>query len=423
MNDVSRFRTLAFGLAAIAIAAAACSDTSHGNGDGGGGAGGQAPSPTSATTSTTASAGGGPSTSTSTGSAHGGGGSGGAGGSSTGSTGGGGSTGSAGGGGAAPCLEITPSAFHRLAGDGQYGWYEAPVTPDQGGMAADMLEIQFYGAAADPSLGWGPERDLRPRSRAGTRTTSTCSQCVYVLVDRSSAVKAFFQSSGTIDVRADSDTVHGAVDATLTDVTLIEITFDPNYVSVPVPGGACVHITTLGRGGALPRPAAARVDLRRPLLRRRRVQLWMRRDRRRLPRRDPSIVRLLPGHRVLQHERVPGRHRSDQQRLVQLTPPFPVEFLMKTRSVLHGSILFTALAWAAALSPGCSSNSGSGGSGGGGGQSPMSTSSQTSTSATGGGGGGAARGRRDGRRRIDRRWRQRHRRRRQRHRSAAEARP
>jgi hypothetical protein len=225
-------RTLAFGLAAIAIAVAACSDTSHGSGDGGGGAGGQAPSPTSATTGS----GGGSSTSTAASSADGG-----RGGSGVGGAGGG--SASSAGGGSGPCLEITPSAFHRLDADGLYGWFEAPITPDQGGMAPDMLEIQFIGAAADPSLD-GDQNGTFDLGSGGNTNYSTCSQCVYVLVDRKSSVKAFFQSSGTIDVRADSDTVHGAVDATLTDVTLIEVTFDPSEVTDPVPGGACLHITS-----------------------------------------------------------------------------------------------------------------------------------------------------------------------------------
>ena len=227
-------RTFAFALTALALTLGACSSSSSSGGQGG--TGGQAPSPGSST-------GGATSTADATGSG-GGGQSATSGGGQSSASGGGGESTSSGGGGQGPCLEITTSAFRRVIFDGLHGVYEAKVTPDQGGTPSDVLALEFYGAGWDPSLD-GDQDGTFDLSTGGNTNYATCSQCVYLRASSNRIdTRVFFQASGTIDVHPDSDTVNGSVDATLTDVTLIEVTFDPNYMTEPVPGGSCVHVSS-----------------------------------------------------------------------------------------------------------------------------------------------------------------------------------
>ena len=74
---------------------------------------------------------------------------------------------------------------------------------------------------------------------------ATCDQCVLVTQDVSgtTASKYFYQSAGSIQVNKPPIS-SGGISGSLSNVTLVEVTIDSNYVSTPVPGGACLHVSS-----------------------------------------------------------------------------------------------------------------------------------------------------------------------------------
>lgn len=79
---------------------------------------------------------------------------------------------------------------------------------------------------------------------------ASCNQCVRVIedfVDSETSGREFFQREGSITVDASTPPrAGGGLTATLTDVVLEEVTIDPdnNFVSTPVPGGACLRLVS-----------------------------------------------------------------------------------------------------------------------------------------------------------------------------------
>jgi hypothetical protein len=152
-----------------------------------------------------------------------------------------GDSGSTGSGGATS--SITPNQFGRLFYDTSIGQsvfvfasggqtFGDANTPDQG-----TLEFFDLGATGKVDLAAAPNDDY-----------ATCKECIRFLVDGDlfgSPTKQFFQTKGTIDLG--TSTLPG-ITATLTDVTLVEVTLDDNSNppehSTPVMGGACIHIAS-----------------------------------------------------------------------------------------------------------------------------------------------------------------------------------
>lgn len=162
------------------------------------------------------------------------------------STGGAGGTGGTGGtGGGSNCIEITLGAFTE-DGDGDFAVYLSASTPSQGDAAvADRFGLELYSSAIDPAFN-GEDTGTFDLAAGADANYSTCSRCIRVVVDATAPTpgKVFFQSGGSIDIASATSPVEGNIDATLTDVTLVEVTIDPTtYVSTPVVGGECLHIT------------------------------------------------------------------------------------------------------------------------------------------------------------------------------------
>jgi hypothetical protein len=173
-------------------------------------------------------------------------GNGGAGGATTGNGGAGGATGTGGSGGSSNCTEITLGAFVKYGANGTFGAFDALVAPGVGDPADDDLaDVAFYGPDADhPNLDGGDVGTF-DLSAGADANLATCSRCVTLSQDIDATGPTFFQQSGSLTVAAGSDQLNGAVDATLTNVTLIEVTVDPDtFQSTPVPGGACLHIAS-----------------------------------------------------------------------------------------------------------------------------------------------------------------------------------
>lgn len=77
---------------------------------------------------------------------------------------------------------------------------------------------------------------------------ATCEHCVRVFEDidqDNNIARQYFQSSGTMEITDATDLLNGVSAGSLTDVTLVEVTIDPNtYESTPVADGSCLHISS-----------------------------------------------------------------------------------------------------------------------------------------------------------------------------------
>lgn len=106
----------------------------------------------------------------------------------------------------------------------------------------DEFDIQFYGTPYVPELG---TFDLA--SAGANDNFATCAHCVYLYrdVDMNVEDKFFFQSEGTLAVTDIDATVPNISQGTLTNVKLVEVTVDQNFISTPVPGGECYFIPSL----------------------------------------------------------------------------------------------------------------------------------------------------------------------------------
>jgi len=168
------------------------------------------------------------------------------GGSNTGGSNTGGDGGSGGTGGSANCTEITATDFAKAVADGTYAVYRTNPTPDLGDTTdTDAIQLELYGSTLGPNLN-GEAKGTFDLTQGGDDNYATCSRCIRAIVDpTSSAPKLFFQSAGTLAIADSSDALNGKLQATLTDITLIEVTIDSGtFESTPVAGGECLHLAT-----------------------------------------------------------------------------------------------------------------------------------------------------------------------------------
>ena len=151
------------------------------------------------------------------------------------STGGGGS----GGGATGDCLEVSTDDFAYL-GRSMWGlpyYYGGDTNPSLGGALTDSLYFYAYEDELTGTfdLGAGVEASF-----------DTCTACLLVVEDQpeeGDPARIYFQQSGTLDL---GTTTPYYIAGSLTDVTLVEVTLDPDSgASTPVPGGQCLHITNL----------------------------------------------------------------------------------------------------------------------------------------------------------------------------------
>jgi hypothetical protein len=139
--------------------------------------------------------------------------------------------------------EITVGKFTDLQSDGMFAAYGAVPAPDQGAADADRIQLELYG----PPDFDGDLTGMFDLAAPGDDNYATCSRCVRLIVDAEgqAAGKIFFQLSGTMDIDPASTQLSGTIDATLTDVTLVEVEIDPDtFESTPVSGGECLHLAT-----------------------------------------------------------------------------------------------------------------------------------------------------------------------------------
>jgi hypothetical protein len=167
-----------------------------------------------------------------------------------GSSGKGGSAGTGGSGGKAACPELTLQEVVGMSVDPPDPTFRSTVF-DVGiqqqlvGGAEDFVGLQFYS-------GDNFDGQLTGSFELGTGIDDnyeTCGRCVLVERDAGALGSAgntrFFATSGTMDIEAASEQMDGRPSLTITDVTLVEVTVDPDtFQSTPVAGGDCYHIAT-----------------------------------------------------------------------------------------------------------------------------------------------------------------------------------
>lgn len=160
-------------------------------------------------------------------------------------------------GGGTNCVEITAANFWAVVGDGDAALYRAVASPNVNGSNADLVNFEFYG----PAFGAydGQLSGTFDLASGGDANYATCSRCLRVATDAlaASGAKQFFQQSGTLTLPAGSNHIAGVINATLTDVTLVEVTIapSPSFVSTPVPNGQCLHIASATVSATLPASA------------------------------------------------------------------------------------------------------------------------------------------------------------------------
>lgn len=152
------------------------------------------------------------------------------------------SSGAGGSGGSSACTEVTATAFAELAADGIVGVYDSSVLPNLGAAEVDILNLQLYGPGAGVGLDGGNTGSFDLASGIDANY-GTCARCLLLFQDPTTFNRQFFQQSGTLAIDATSNQLNGTIHATITDVTLIEVTINSgSYTSTPVPNGACLHI-------------------------------------------------------------------------------------------------------------------------------------------------------------------------------------
>lgn len=146
-----------------------------------------------------------------------------------------GGAGGEGGGGSVDCTEIDLSAFETIV-TSDYSRFLAEPTPNLGGAADDIFVLELMAAPFD-----GGDTGTFDLTENGDDNFQTCSRCFRVLTDDN---KMFFQSEGTLEIDEASMGLEGSLDATITNLKLVEVTIGNNSVSTPVPNGACLTIAS-----------------------------------------------------------------------------------------------------------------------------------------------------------------------------------
>lgn len=155
-------------------------------------------------------------------------------------------------GGGSGCTQITLADLALVGADGDAALYGAELTPNLGGVDADVFRAEFYGPGTGSfDGGLTGTFDL---TMNGDDNYATCSRCLRVIDDEDTL---YFQSQGTLVIDAASEQLTGFLSASVTNLRLVEVTIDTTtFESTPVPGGACLEIASADLDAGTPLPAA-----------------------------------------------------------------------------------------------------------------------------------------------------------------------
>jgi hypothetical protein len=127
------------------------------------------------------------------------------------------------------CVEVGVSAWNELL-DTNDATYYSVITPNIGTAKSDLLALfEYSNAVGSFALGHGIDS-----------TFASCDRCLLADVPAAPSDRYFFAMGGTLDIASSSQPISGVLDATLTDVTLVELGYD----HLPLAGGACLHLAS-----------------------------------------------------------------------------------------------------------------------------------------------------------------------------------
>ncbi len=134
-------------------------------------------------------------------------------------------------------------AFDENSSSSYMGWSQE-ISTDLGTGGSAFLSYEFYDTSLTGTI------DLAQQNQY-----ATCTACIVLYTGDADGniAKLFFQDGGSLVL---SQSVSAGLEATATDVSLVEVTIDAqnNYTSTPVVGGTCVSLGSLTLSGA-PYPA------------------------------------------------------------------------------------------------------------------------------------------------------------------------
>lgn len=124
-----------------------------------------------------------------------------------------------------PCTALTAEAYEN--NEGNNAEFTAKFFPT-GNRDDEYIDMFFRSSTLGThSYGVGKNADLY-----------TCTQCMLVVRNK----KVFYPTQGTITIGAGSQPMKKRLFATLSKLTLIEITISGSYHSIPVPKGECITL-------------------------------------------------------------------------------------------------------------------------------------------------------------------------------------
>ncbi len=124
-----------------------------------------------------------------------------------------------------PCVALTAEPYENNEGNDAEFTAKFFPTADRDNEYIDMFFRS--GALGTHAYGVGVNADLY-----------TCEQCLLIVRNK----KNFYPTAGTITIAAGSQPMKKTLFATLSKLTLVEITISPSYHSIPVAGGECVTL-------------------------------------------------------------------------------------------------------------------------------------------------------------------------------------
>jgi hypothetical protein len=152
----------------------------------------------------------------------------------------GGAAAGAGGGGPVTCTPITLDSFELGDLDPAYVNYTASFTPNIQAATADSFVLSIQG----PPDYDGNLTGTFDLTENGDENYKTCARCLLVFGDLGPNRTVYYASEGTLVIDPASTQLTGNIDATITDVTLVEVTIANDYTSTPVPNGRCLTVAS-----------------------------------------------------------------------------------------------------------------------------------------------------------------------------------
>jgi hypothetical protein len=142
--------------------------------------------------------------------------------------------------GSVACTPITVAAFDQAQVEKGYAVYATSFTPNLLTVAADNFRLAIESAFEGPYD--GHRTGTFDLTQNGDDNYKTCSRCILVYAD--GGQKVFYASKGTLVIAPGSKQLGGTIDATVTNLKLVEVTIAGDLTSTPVPDGACLTVAS-----------------------------------------------------------------------------------------------------------------------------------------------------------------------------------